>query len=183
MDANPFDAIADENEPQGCVHRNGDFAQAMVEAYAPGTAKYFARRQRMATAGDGAPVLAQPERGAPCNGCGMCCVVKPCWIGRMLFEVEEGECPALQWTSEGSSCGLMANPAQFMPARVRIEGATRVKEAAKALICAGLGCIPGSEAKERRDRARSHAALKTLGLLKAWREGIATSGAPTSAGN
>ena len=89
----------------------------------------------------------------------------------MLFELEEGECPALQWSAEGSSCGLMANPAVFMPVRVRIEGASRIREAAKTLIGAGLGCIPGREAKERRNKTQARAALKTLGLAKAWKNG------------
>ena len=157
-----------------CAHRADDFAQAIIDAYDPGRnpAKYLARRQRMAASGDNvAPVLPLPAYGAPCNRCGMCCVVKPCWIGRMLFEVEEGECPALQWGGEGSSCGLMTKPAQFMPVRVRIEGASRVREAARTLIGSGLGCITGREARDRRDKTRGRAALKTLGLYKAWREG------------
>jgi hypothetical protein len=100
----------------------------------------------------------------------------------MLFEVEEGECPALQWSAEDSSCGLMTKPAEFMPVRVRIEGASRVREAAKTLIGAGAGCIYGREVNERRSKTQSDAALKTLGLLNAWRSGKAgvSSSPPTA---
>ncbi|ARN80676.1 hypothetical protein [Methylocystis bryophila] len=92
----------------------------------------------------------------------------------MLFEVYDGECPALQWGAEGSSCGLMANPAAFMPVRVRIEGASRVKEAAKTLIGSGRGCGGGGG----KVNESTSAALKILGLLKAWQAGKARRPAP-----
>jgi hypothetical protein len=86
----------------------------------------------------------------------------------MMFEVYEGECPALQWSAEGSSCGRMTKPAEFMPVRVRIEGASRVREAAKTLIGSGRGCGGGGKMSEK-----TPAALKTLGLYKAWQAGKA----------
>lgn len=151
----------------------GEDASAFEKFAASDPVKHFARRQRLAVWGHAAPVLPKPAYWAPCNHCGMCCIHEPCWIGRMMFEVYEGECPALQWSAEGSSCGLMANPAAFMPVRVRIEGASRVREAAKTLIGSGRGCGGGGKMNER-----TSAALKILGLFKAWRAGKARRPAP-----
>jgi hypothetical protein len=131
-----------------------------------GSAADFRRRQRMAVLGDGLPILPKPEDGEPCVRCGLCCVHRPCWIGRMLFEQEEGECPALHWSAQGSSCGLMDSPQMFMPVQVAIKGAGRVREAAKLLIGAGVGCIPGRGLKGRISDTARRAALKTLGLWK-----------------
>ncbi len=157
------------------AENDDSFSEAFLDALDPARnpVKDFARRQRLAVWGHADPVLPKPPYWAACNHCGMCCIHEPCWIGRMMFEVYEGECPALQWSAEGSSCGLMANPAEFMPVRVRIEGASRVKEAAKTLIGSGRGCGGGGKMNEK-----TSAALKILGLFKAWRAGKARRPAP-----
>jgi len=159
----PSDSIL-EGDAQGHEHDHvapqlGHDASAFETFAVSNPVKYLARRQRLAVWGNAAPVLPQPAYWAPCNHCGMCCISEPCWIGRMLFEAYEGECPALQWTADGSSCGLMARPAEFMPVRVRIEGAGRVREAARTLIGSRRGCGVGGKRNEK-----TSAALKILGL-------------------
>ncbi len=58
----------------------------------------------------------------------------------------------------------MNDPGKFMPVRVRIKGAGRVREAAKLLIGAGVGCVVGREANKRLSAEQRRAALRTLGL-------------------
>ena len=38
---------------------------------------------------------AQPQTGAPCNGCGVCCLAFPCPLGRVLSLRRLGRCSAL----------------------------------------------------------------------------------------
>lgn len=85
----------------------------------------------------------------------------------MVFEVKEGECPALQWSASDASCGLMKNPEKFMPTRVLIKGAGQVRAATKLLIGQGIGCIRGQEMVAKRwNTKQSAAALRTLGLFE-----------------
>lgn len=85
------------------------------------------RRQRMAAYGARVtPVIPRPVHGAECTRCGMCCVVRRCFVGRGVFGDDGAERPALEWSLDGASCGIMANPRRYLPTRVQIEGATRV---------------------------------------------------------
>jgi hypothetical protein len=47
------------------------------------------------------PIFAQapskPVLGAPCNGCGVCCLLQPCPLGVLLSGYRHGECQALRW--------------------------------------------------------------------------------------
>jgi hypothetical protein len=40
---------------------------------------------------------AKPAEGQPCNGCGVCCAVTLCPLGRLRFWRMDGPCPALTW--------------------------------------------------------------------------------------
>lgn len=61
----------------------------------------------------------QPQPGAPCNGCGVCCAAEPCPLGMVLSRRRHGACAALVWRSEGGAgayrCGALAEPARWLP--------------------------------------------------------------------
>lgn len=40
---------------------------------------------------------AKPALGAPCNGCGVCCLLQPCPVGVVLSRRLSGPCRALRW--------------------------------------------------------------------------------------
>jgi hypothetical protein len=133
----------------------------------------ISRQRRYATAGDVQPVIQKPPAGDACNRCGVCCLTYPCAIGRALFGVKKGECPALQWDADGSMCGIISNPNKYMPMQVRIKGASRVAAAAKFLLGSGVGCnfgtVPPDRVQAELQRITSQQARKawkTLGLLK-----------------
>ena len=140
-------------------------------------------QRRYATVGDVQPVIPKPPSGDACNRCGVCCLTYPCAIGSLFFGVKKGECPALQWDAGGSMCGIISNPNKYMPTRVRIKGASRVAEAAKFLLGAGVGCnfgsVPPDRVQAELERITSEQARKswkTLGLLKKWEAEFCSAG-------
>jgi hypothetical protein len=56
---------------------------------------------------------AKPPFGAPCNGCGVCCLAEPCPLGQWVSLRRRGECKALIWSESGGlyRCGMVENPA------------------------------------------------------------------------
>lgn len=73
----------------------------------------------------------KPPHGAPCNRCGLCCIVTLCDLGRHVFHRPRGgagPCPALSFDADGSRCGLVDS------------GTVSGREAAKWLIGSGTGC-------------------------------------------
>lgn len=54
-----------------------------------------------------APV--KPPEGAPCNGCGVCCLAEPCPVGMLVSRRRRGTCAALVWSADAGRyhCGLM----------------------------------------------------------------------------
>mgnify|MGYP003597837311 CR=1 FL=1 len=56
---------------------------------------------------EGAPP--KPAYGAPCNGCGVCCLMEPCPIGIIVSRRRKGACSALRWDAAAQHyrCGLM----------------------------------------------------------------------------
>lgn len=62
----------------------------------------------------------KPAWGAPCNGCGVCCLVQPCPIGMVLSGRRRGACAALRWCPEQAiyRCGALAQPQQVLAARL-----------------------------------------------------------------
>lgn len=84
----------------------------------------------------------KPSHGVPCNGCGCCCMVTRCELSQHVFGLGEiGPCPALERTSETTyGCGLVLDPAKYMPARAVSKGVAALKRAALFLIGAGDGC-------------------------------------------
>lgn len=88
---------------------------------------------------DGAP--SKPALGAPCNGCGLCCLAVPCPLGMWISRRRTGACAALLWC-EGElryQCGLLVEPARFTGWR-RPWLLRWLSKLARRWIAAGVGC-------------------------------------------
>ena len=55
----------------------------------------------------------KPAEGAPCNGCGLCCLAEPCPLGVLVSRRRRGACVALRWSDRDQRywCGMVAEPA------------------------------------------------------------------------
>src|SRR5262249_25145409 len=91
------------------------------------------------------PMRSKPAYGSPCNHCGLCCQIGICRTGRLILRDIQGPCPALIEEGDRFLCGLMTRPQDYAPVRTRIEGAERMRQAAKLLIGAGQGCCAREE--------------------------------------
>lgn len=80
----------------------------------------------------------KPVLGAPCNGCGVCCLAEPCPIGALVSGRRTGACAALLWSAPEKKyrCGLLVAPEAHAP-RVL---APLVRRLARRMISAGTGC-------------------------------------------
>jgi hypothetical protein len=60
----------------------------------------------------------KPVLGAPCNGCGVCCLWAPCPLGVLLSRRRRGACVAVSWqeASQQYRCDALAAPAALLPA-------------------------------------------------------------------
>lgn len=83
----------------------------------------------------------KPGLGAPCNGCGLCCLAEPCPLGVLVSRKRSGACVALRWSAAGPlyRCGLVSNPAAVLGPRWRW-AAPLVRRLALRWISAGSGC-------------------------------------------
>ncbi|MBS0392235.1 MAG: hypothetical protein KGM60_11980 [Comamonadaceae bacterium] len=82
---------------------------------------------------EGAPP--KPPLGAPCNGCGLCCLLEPCPLGMVLSRRRSGACVMLRWdeAQQRYGCGaLMAAPQGWL-------GLVR-QRLVRRWIAAGAGC-------------------------------------------
>lgn len=63
---------------------------------------------------------AKPSEGAPCNGCGVCCLAQPCPLGMVLSGVRDGACKALRWQDHTGryACGALSEPDAVLRARL-----------------------------------------------------------------
>jgi len=75
----------------------------------------------------------QPPEGAPCNGCGCCCVARRCSISTALFpQVPPGAlCPALAWESTTARFWCLVVAQTLNP---------DLAERARAWLGIGAGC-------------------------------------------
>ena len=84
---------------------------------------------------------AKPAEGAPCNGCGLCCLAEPCPLGVLVSRRRRGACVALRWSDADQRywCGMVADPAGVTglthPWAVRAMSAL-----ARRWIASGVGC-------------------------------------------
>ncbi len=83
----------------------------------------------------------QPEVGAPCNGCGVCCAVAPCPLGVLASRRTKGPCAALVWMPDPGRyrCGLIEAPEQHLP-RGLGRLAPALARLARRYVSAGSGC-------------------------------------------
>ena len=94
----------------------------------------------------------KPRHGAPCNGCGHCCMSSPCPLASATFgDKWSAPCPALERSAGKHACGMILHPERYVPALVRNFGAPVVQRSAAVLLGVGTGCdafdpdIPGDE--------------------------------------
>jgi hypothetical protein len=81
----------------------------------------------------------KPALGAPCNGCGVCCLAEPCPLGVLLSRRRRGACVALRWSAPQSryECGALSAPAEVLGWLGRLPG---VRRWVVRWIAAGRGC-------------------------------------------
>ncbi|MGE0349617.1 hypothetical protein [Hydrogenophaga sp.] len=83
----------------------------------------------------------KPALGAPCNGCGVCCLAEPCPLGRVISRKRVGACDALRWDEARSNyrCGALTDTATVLGPRWRW-AAPVLRRLARRWIAAGVGC-------------------------------------------
>ena len=91
----------------------------------------------------------KPALGAPCNGCGVCCLMEPCPLGVLLTGRRSGACAALRWRSDLSlyRCGAITEPSLVLlaslPSALRWIApplAWLMQRLAHRWVAAGIGC-------------------------------------------
>lgn len=97
----------------------------------------------------------KPAPGAPCNGCGVCCLLEPCPLGVLLSQRRRGACVAVRWHDEASCyrCGALSAPLEVLQHalprlvwRVLPWLAPLLVRSAKRWIAVGQGCDSTVEA-------------------------------------
>ncbi len=83
----------------------------------------------------------QPALGAPCNGCGVCCLAEPCPLGRVISRKRSGACEALRWSDAESMyrCGAISDAEGVLGPRWTW-AAPLLRRLARRWIAAGIGC-------------------------------------------
>lgn len=88
---------------------------------------------------------AKPAEGAPCNGCGLCCLAEPCPLGILLSRRRHGACVALRWSDAQGRylCGALDEPEAVLGRWARWP---LVSAWVRRWIAAGQGCDAALEA-------------------------------------
>ena len=83
----------------------------------------------------------KPALGAPCNGCGVCCLAEPCPLGQVISRKRSGACDALRWDDAQRlyRCGALSDAEGVLGRRWRW-AAPVLRRLARRWIAAGLGC-------------------------------------------
>lgn len=111
---------------------------------------------------------AKPPEGAPCNGCGVCCLLEPCPVGMLISRKRRGACTALVWSDASGRyrCGLMLSAGAEAEAGAKgdADGAGGPPQSAwrhpvralalrwvRRVISAGSGCDASLEVSQQAD--------------------------------
>ena len=83
----------------------------------------------------------KPVLGAPCNGCGVCCLAEPCPLGQVISRKRSGACDALRWDAAQRlyRCGALSDTEGVLGWRWRW-AAPLLRRLAARWIAAGVGC-------------------------------------------
>jgi hypothetical protein len=94
----------------------------------------------------------KPPEGAPCNGCGVCCLAEPCPVGMLVSRKRHGACDLLRWSAAQGRyvCGLLADEAGGGLAGPLWRRLWRAW--ARRLISAGSGCDASIEVSPSRQK-------------------------------
>ncbi|TAK86544.1 MAG: hypothetical protein EPO09_19655 [Aquabacterium sp.] len=94
----------------------------------------------------------KPAQGAPCNGCGVCCLAEPCPVGVIVSRRRHGACEALVWSDEAGCyrCGLLVVEAAGDMAWWRRWPRALWLRWARRMISAGSGCDASLEVASTR---------------------------------
>lgn len=100
----------------------------------------------------------KPPVGAPCNGCGVCCLAEPCPVGMLVSRKRHGACDLLRWSGTQGRyvCGLLADAQEAAgEGTVRSDPLWRRlwRAWARRLISAGSGCDARLEVGSAGDHA------------------------------
>ena len=87
----------------------------------------------------------KPAVGAPCNGCGVCCLAEPCPLGMLVSLKREGACRALVWSDADRQyrCSMLVHPSRYVGLRtLPPQGLLNrlIRRYARRMIAAGIGC-------------------------------------------
>jgi len=92
---------------------------------------------------------AKPPLDAPCNGCGVCCLIEPCPLGVLLSGRRHGACNALLWQADLRQyrCGAIIAPDDVLKTRLprmlklSVPGLAWILTGwARRWVAAGTGC-------------------------------------------
>jgi hypothetical protein len=97
----------------------------------------------------------QPALGAPCNGCGVCCLAEPCPLGQVISRKRAGACDALRWADADGlyRCGAISDAEGVLGPRWRW-AAPLLRRLARRWIAAGVGCDASLSAQRPEEGAR-----------------------------
>jgi hypothetical protein len=92
----------------------------------------------------------KPAWGAPCNGCGVCCLLEPCPLGVVLSGRRTGACGALRWDPAQARyrCGALTDASGVLAPRWRWLAAP-LRRWAGRWIAAGAGCDAALEVQRQ----------------------------------
>lgn len=90
----------------------------------------------------------KPALGAPCNGCGVCCLAEPCPLGMLISRRRHGACRALRWSEADVRyrCGAISDPAGVLGPRWAWAAGV-FSRLARRWVAAGVGCDADWEAE------------------------------------
>ena len=106
----------------------------------------------------------KPAQGAPCNGCGVCCLAEPCPLGMLLSGSRSGACKAVRWEpgARHYRCGALVDAAGVLQPLLprglqwaRAILAFALRRWARRWIAAGMGCDSSLQATPSSTMAQS----------------------------